>query len=373
MADINDVAPVDTAIEFLQQARDIYQSSGYEVQTIRIATQPLTDYAQDWHTSKTIAGLAKLDRLAVANNLNVSIGPIAIQNQEGDRFADWASELIANTRNINFSIAVASFRSGVEPSLAKSAALAIKAIAGASPLGEGNFRFAATAFCPPGTPFFPAAYHQGPAAFSIGFESPRLLQRVFAQAGSDRAMGRKKLKLEMEQAFLPIQKQAVEIAERFSRRYLGIDVSPAPAPDSSIGQAIENLTGVPFGGASTLAACALITDVLKSLDLKQCGYSGLMLPVLEDRVLAQRAEEGRYGVSELLLYSSVCGTGLDVVPLPGDVSVESLTAVVLDMASLANKYRKPLSARLLPIPGRAQGERVKFNNPYLVDSVVMNI
>ena len=49
-----------------------------------------------------------------------------------------------------------------------------------------------------------------------------------------------------------------------------------------------------------------------------CGYCGLMLPVLEDPVLAQRAGEGRYSVRDLLLYSSVCGTGLDVVPVPGD-------------------------------------------------------
>ena len=60
--------------------------------------------------------------------------------------------------------------------------------------------------------------------------------------------------------------------------------------------------------------------------------AGLMLPVLEDPVLAKRAGEGRYGVQDLLLYSSVCGTGLDVVPhtfpdhhafAPADVAVDA--------------------------------------------------
>src|SRR5437899_12428326 len=74
------------------------------------------------------------------------------------------------------------------------------------------------------------------------------------------------------------------------------------------------LTGVPFGAPSTLAGCAAITDVLKGLRIKMCGYSGLMLPVLEDPVLARRASEGRFSVRDLLLYSSVCGTGPDVVP-----------------------------------------------------------
>ncbi len=162
------------------------------------------------------------------------------------------------------------------------------------------------------------------------------------------------------------------LAKNSGWNYLGIDTSPAPGPDASIGRAIEELTRAPFGSPSTLAGCAAITDVLNGLNVKTCGYSGLMLPVLEDTVLAQRASEGRYGVSELLLYSSVCGTGLDVVPLPGDTSVESLEAVITDVAALSNKYRKALSARLFPIPGKHAGEKVSFDNPFLTDSVVMS-
>ena len=98
-----------------------------------------------------------------------------------------------------------------------------------------------------------------------------------------------------------------------------------------------------------------------------------MLPVIEDKVLARRAAEGRYGLQELLLYSSVCGTGLDVVPIPGDSSTESLEWVIGDVAALSAKYQKPLSARLFPIPGKNAGDAVSFDNPFLTDSVVMRI
>src|SRR5256885_3068821 len=74
-----------------------------------------------------------------------------------------------------------------------------------------------------------------------------------------------------------------------------------------------------------------------------CGYSGLMLPVLEDPVLARRASEGRFSVRDLLLYSSVCGTGRDVVPLPGDSRADRLAALIADVAALSTKLRKPLS------------------------------
>jgi len=122
-----------------------------------------------------------------------------------------------------------------------------------------------------------------------------------------------------------------------------------------------------------LAACAAITDVLHSLSIKTCGYSGLMLPVLEDPVLARRAAEGRYSVRELLLYSSVCGTGLDVVPLAGDTRANELAASIRDVAALSTKLHKPLSARLFPVPRKKAGERAEFNNPFLTSSVVMKL
>ena len=98
-----------------------------------------------------------------------------------------------------------------------------------------------------------------------------------------------------------------------------------------------------------------------------------MLPLLEDPLLARRAAEGRYGVRELLLYSSVCGTGLDTVPLAGDTPARAISALIADMAALALRYDKPLAARLLPVPGKAAGDAVAFDIPFLTDSVALAI
>ena len=93
-----------------------------------------------------------------------------------------------------------------------------------------------------------------------------------------------------------------------------------------------------------------------------------MLPVLEDDVLAARASEGRFGVRELLLYSSVCGTGLDVVPIPGD------TPEAVDRASAARRrgaVHAPREAALgAAAPGArpGAGETTTFENPYLVNA-----
>ena len=70
-------------------------------------------------------------------------------------------------------------------------------------------------------------------------------------------------------------------------------------------------------------------------------------------------------------YSAVCGTGLDTIPLPGETSADELTALLLDLASLAQRLDKPLTARLMPIPGAKAGDPTGFNFPYFANSRVM--
>lgn len=370
MAAVDDFAKMDTALRFLERARQAFVRSDFEVQTIRIATQPLAGYLRDWRGAHAIEALGRLDERAVAGNVSFSIGPVLTDGAYDGDFARFAVELVRRTTNTNFSVVIASAERGVHSESARAAAEAMSAIANGTPNGEGNFRFAATAFCPPGTPFFPAAYHEGEPGFSIGLETPPLLLDVFESARS-LSGAKADLKIAMNRALREVEAIATGIASETGWRYIGIDTSPAPLTGASIGQAIEALTNAPFGEPGTLAACAAITDVLKDIDVRTCGYCGLMLPVLEDPVLARRAAEGRYTVSELLLYSSVCGTGLDVVPLPGESSVADLTTVIADVGALAAKYAKPLSARLFPVPGKKAGDTVSFDNPYLTSSIVM--
>ena len=182
------------------------------------------------------------------------------------------------------------------------------------------------------------------------------------------------LKHQLEEYYEPLEAIGRSLADAGPFRYNGIDVSTAPGLDASIGEAIEAHSGQPFGSASTLHTCAMITDVLKNLNLKLCGFSGLMLPVIEDKVLAGRADEGRFTVQELLLYSAVSGTGLDVVPLPGDTKPAVVEGLLSDVAALSLKYTaKPLSARLFLLPGKKAGDRVTFENPYLTDVRVMSL
>jgi uncharacterized protein (UPF0210 family) len=157
------------------------------------------------------------------------------------------------------------------------------------------------------------------------------------------------------------------VAKRSGWRYEGIDLTPVPLKEISIGGAVESLIHAEIGSPGTLSAAYTITSAVKRVAVKQAGYSGLMLPVLEDSVLAKRWESGTISRDSLMSYSSVCSTGLDAVPLPGDISEVELAGIIGDMASLAVKWHKPLSARLLPVAGKKAGEMTEFSSPYLVN------
>jgi uncharacterized protein len=363
---------VEAAVAFLTRAKRAFEAAGYEVQTVRVAVNPVVASLTPAARDKALDQLRRIDELVASHGAIFNIGPIVTEDRSDDSLVEWSQALVKSTKGISFSTAIATPDGGVLPKVAATTAKIMVALAHTLPDGLANFRFAAAANIPAGTPFFPVAWHQGAESFAIGVETASVVERAFASVRpSDDATD--KLRSALNEVLAPVEKLANEIAQRERRQYLGIDTSPAPNKDRSIAAAIEALTRTPFGSAGTLEACSIITAALKSVSVRTCGYSGLMLPVLEDPLLAQRAGENRYGIRDVLLYSSVCGTGLDVVPIPGNTSADSISGLLRDVASLATRLRKPLSARLFLVPGKKVGDMARFDDPVLTDSVVMKL
>ena len=362
-------AQVQDALSFLRRARSAYQGAGYEVQTVRLTTQPFAEYTRGLSHEEALAFFRSLDELAQKQGFIASIGPAMLNDSDDPTGADLLAEVLANSRNLSGSIIIAA-QDGLHWKSISAAARAIQYLAAHSADGQANFNFAATAMLPAYGPFFPGAYFTGDGhQFAIGLESANVVEAAFSP-GQDFPSARASLAQKMTAAVAPVEKIATTLAAETGWNYGGIDVSPAPLGKVSIGAAVEMLTGVPFGSSGTLSAAALITTVLRELPVKHAGYSGLMMPILEDATLAQRWGEGHITVDGLLAYSSVCGTGLDTIPLPGDVSSRQLERMLSDTASLAYKWNKPLSVRLLPVPGKRAGERTTFNGPYLANTIL---
>ncbi len=102
---------------------------------------------------------------------------------------------------------------------------------------------------------------------------------------------------QLSKAFGQYTKQAeavaLQLASTTKWTYEGIDATPVLLGDRSIAGAIESFTGAPFGAANgTLTAARIITRAVQSTTVKRIGYSGLMIPILEDILMARRWAEG---------------------------------------------------------------------------------
>src|SRR6266851_9963851 len=66
---------VADALKMLRRAQATFESRGYQVQTIRIATQPFPEYTKGLTKEQAVAFFKQYDALAVREKFAASIGP----------------------------------------------------------------------------------------------------------------------------------------------------------------------------------------------------------------------------------------------------------------------------------------------------------
>jgi len=356
------------AMKTLKYARTLLESRGYIVQGVRIATQPFSEYTKGLTTEQAVEFFRNYENLAAQQQFIPDIGPAMLNANDPESQADTLAEILAGTKAINASLVVAA-DDGIRWRSVGAAARVIKRLEDTEH-SQANFRFAAIAMVAPLTPFYPAAYVSGFGhQFAIALESANTVAAVFKDS-QDLNAARQKLTDTLGKTAFDIESLAQRIDRDTGWAYVGIDLSPAPAKDVSIGAALEDLTQQPFGSSGTLTAAATVTAAIRDIHVKRTGYNGLMVPILEDERLAQRWSEGNISIDGLLSYSAVCGTGLDTIPLPGDTTEQQLDLIIGDMASLAFKWKKPLSARLLPVANKAAGDTTDFDDPALTNATI---
>lgn len=368
--------------DLVQKLNDI----GIEVQTKRFCSQPILSYDQQFYSRNLNETLTRIhEQLSILEKI--------LEKYEFDYFASCAviadeqiqkygiyEKLLLNEipsfikRRDKFftSVHVASKENGINLSALRSSAKIIKGLSQPDPFK--NLNFCVSTNVPPDTPFFPAAYHMaGEPSFSLALEMADEVVKVFESTSS------------FEEAFKILRKRfneiydfLVNICEEVATKngvvFNGIDFSPAPypTPEKSIGTAFEKLNFEYFGAPGALIGVAMIKNAIPKKE-KVIGFSGFMPSVLEDYTIAHSLSENNFNLDTLLLYSTICGTGLDCVPLPGNITERELFYILLDLCTISLKLNKPLTARLMPIPNRNAGDLVEFDFEYFASSRVMNI
>jgi uncharacterized protein (UPF0210 family) len=376
---------IEQCASFLRTVENLLTSAGYEVQTVRIATNPFGEYLSPASDPEQLhKQLHLLDETLKSNSIEFfAMGPATTPIQ-----MESCPIIVSTSHRLSCS---AELGTTEDTAMAKKAAecmISISRLTNSSHCknGLGNFRFCATACCKAFIPFFPGARSlslseqsvgdRDVISFSIGLENGLLARRLLMESKSVELIS-SVFCLGMADALGPLSTICQSFADKSQGqfKFVGIDTSLNPSLDEggSIASAIEQIDIVDkFGGRGSVAVVAEITRALKSIPgIVHVGYSGLMLPVMEDRRLAALVTSGDIDTTRLLALSSVCGVGLDTVPISGDSSLVEILSLILDVRSLAMRYNKSLSCRLFLCPGRKSGEKAGIESPYLCDCNVL--
>lgn len=258
-------------------------------------------------------------------------------------------------------------------------AQAVLDIAHLSRNGFDNFRVGAGCNLGANTPFFPFSYHAGNAGFSVALEILETVLRTLEALPDDAGLEdrRSALVAALEADVRAVDEVGRAIEAETGFEYKGVDISLAPFPDArrSLAVLFARMGLAQIGDAGTVAVTSFFSNLLKAVMRKTAaravGFNGVMFSLMEDVGLAASSNRRNVSIDKLLGWSTVCGCGIDMVPVAGSIMREELAALMLDTAALSTVLQKPLGVRVLPIPEVEVNEMTNFNHDFLVNTRVL--
>lgn len=355
---------------------------GVPIVNKRLAVSPVADVAAG-HSAAAFVKVAKaLDQAARSVEVDF-VGGYSAQVQKGasaadDTLIESLPEALLSTAKVCASINVASSRAGINMTAVGKLGQALKLLAEGSADQDGFACAKLVIFAnqPEDNPFMAGAYHghgEPEVAINTGVSGPgvvaRALERRIARDGAEN-LGLDDLAEEIKQTSCRVTRCGELIGRQVARR-LGVpfgvvDLSLAPTPKvgDSIGEILQILGLDAIGAPGSTACIALLNDAVKKggafASQTVGGLSGAFIPVCEDAVLSAAAESGELSLEKLEAMTCVCSVGLDMVALPGDVSAETLSALIADEMAIGMINKKTTAVRFIPVPGKTAGQRVVF-------------
>ncbi|MEI7237441.1 MULTISPECIES: DUF711 family protein [Pectobacterium] len=379
---------INKASKFLSDLMAEFQRHHYTVQSIRIVTNPFGEYLNLSSIENARADLHYISELLAHNNHSGVRVRFAIGEAKTTREIEILPDLINEFGDLcNACVNIPLDGYGiVDNELIKTAASCVKKISIITPRGEGNFNFTVNFNCKPLIPYFPAGYHKKELGdcFVIGLETPDLLVNTLKTFNKEKGIKNHNelfsnyytiLSTALQYHISAIKNIITHAEMDFPFKFSGFDSSAAPSKNcASMAEVYEQMGVEYFGASGTVEASGLLTKVFKSVkETELVGFSGLMLALTEDQGLANGSVKSNFDIRALLTYSAVCGIGLDTVPVPGDVSIDKLSALMRDTGTMAFRLNKPLTVRVFPVPGMQAGDITNFESDDLCNCAVLAV
>ncbi|HPT69583.1 MAG TPA: PFL family protein, partial [Syntrophomonas sp.] len=162
-----------------------------------------------------------------------------------------------------------------------------------------------------------------------------------------------------------------ELVGRVASQRLGVSfgivdlsLAPTPAIGDSVADILESMGLEMVGAHGSTAALAMLNDAVKKGGAMASSYvgglSGAFIPVSEDQGMINAVEAGALNIEKLEAMTCVCSVGLDMIAIPGDTPAEIISAIIADEAAIGMINRKTTAVRLIPAPGKKEGDWVEF-------------
>jgi uncharacterized protein (UPF0210 family) len=368
------------AKDLVKTCDEVGDRYGIPVVNKRIAVSPIAVVGGPFSASQMVEIAKTLDETARAMGIDFIGGFGALVEKgftPGDRaLIEALPEALATTGRVCASVNVASTRAGINMDAVYLLGKTIKRAAELSRDADGIAcaKLCVFANIPEDIPFMAGAYlgiGEPDAVINVGVSGPGVVKRAIDRA---RAANPRLNLGELSEIIKRTAFKVTRVGELIGRQValkLGVpfgvvDLSLAPTPNvgDSVGEIFQSLGLASIGAPGSTAALALLNDAVKKGGAFASSYvgglSGAFIPVSEDLNIAEAVRKGQLSLEKLEAMTSVCSVGLDMVALPGDISAETLAAIIADEMAIGVINKKTTAARLIPVPGKKAGEQAHF-------------
>ncbi|MDR0309789.1 MAG: PFL family protein [Candidatus Methanoplasma sp.] len=279
---------------------------------------------------------------------------------------------LSRTEHVCSSVSLASTKTGIDMDAVKLMGTVIKETAEATKERDSIGCAKLVVFCNPSddNPFMAGAFHgvtETDTVINVGVSGPGVVKRAISKVkGENFEVLCETIKKTSFKVTRVGQLVAKEASERLGVPFGIVDLSlaPTPAVGDSIADIIQEM-GIEYVGApGTTAALAILNDQVKKGGVMASSYvgglSGAFIPVSEDRSMAYAAEIGALTLEKLEAMTCVCSVGLDMVPIPGDTSADTISGIIADEMAIGMVNQKTTAVRVIPVVGKKVGDTAEF-------------
>lgn len=359
-----------------QVVENVEKEYGIPIINKRISVTPIADILGKATKEQAVELAMTLDRAAIDLGIDFIGGFSALVHKgisNSERILlEALPEALAKTERVCSSVSVGTTKAGINMNAVRMMGNIIRDAAELTADQNGIACAKLVVFCNPveDNPFMAGAFHgtgEGEAVINVGVSGPGVVLNALKRY-PDADLGEvadiiKKTVFKITRAGELIGRV---VAKRLNVPFGIMDLSLAPtnAINDSVAEILEEIGVERTGTHGTIAALALMNDAVKKGGAMASSYvgglSGAFIPVSEDNGMIRAVEEGALSLAKLEGMTTVCSVGLDMIAVSGEVPASTLSAIIADEAAIGMINKKTTAVRIIPVPGKKEGEMVEF-------------